>query len=140
MPSARGFRVPTPTKDVVPQPQGPLTVQGQPAGSSIEYNVAAGLAKLKIAYHYQYPILGGRQVRGGSVIDFFVYTVPMPTPLYVQGDYWHGSATKRIADQWLMRRIQAILHYQCVDPAEIWEHEALTIDMAMANLRRILHI
>ncbi len=138
--TAGGFDVPKPTLDKVPQPTGPFTILGKPAGSSIEWNVAMALDKLKVTYSYQYRVFGGRTLKGGTVIDFMVHTVPLDTPLYVQGDYWHGSAKKRELDQWMMRRIRAALYYKCGEPVEIWEHDALTIDMAMTNLRRILHI
>lgn len=134
------FDLPKPTKNDIPQPTGPLYVHGQPAGSSIEYNVAQGLDAIGLRYQYQYPVLGGRNRKGGSVIDFLVSTVPLLTPLYVQGDYWHGSVSKKVDDAWLLRRVRAALHYSSTDPVQIWENEALTIDQAISSLRRVLHI
>ncbi len=66
-------------------------VQGQIPSSKEEYWVALALERLGIAFIYQYSISGGRSVRGGQVIDFLAYTVPLPTPIFVQGEYWHGG-------------------------------------------------
>ncbi len=112
-----------------------LTIQGQPVGSSLEWTIAMALDKLKTGYKYQVPVLGGRDVRGGTVVDFVVYTVPLPTPVYAQGGYWHGDAHKREKDQWMMRRIRAALNYEVAEPVEIWEGEALDIPSAMQALR-----
>jgi CobQ-like glutamine amidotransferase family enzyme len=30
-------------------------------------------------------------LRGGTVIDFLVQTAPLQTPLYVMGEYFHGT-------------------------------------------------
>ena len=115
-----------------------LTLDGQPVGSSIEYNVGIALKRLKIGYFYQYPVLGGRGHRGGTVIDFLVMTVPLPTPLYVQGGYWHGGGEKTEEDSWLMNQVRSALGNGASDPKEIWEQDCLTIDDAMSNLKRIL--
>lgn len=120
-------------------PTSDLYYQGQRA-TLPEYNVGMGLTRLKIAHDFQYPIEGGRALRGGQMLDFLAYTVPMQTPIYVQGDYWHGSKQKIEKDKWMMTRVRKALDYKCVDPVEIWEHEALTIDDAIAAIKRKLHI
>lgn len=116
-----------------------LYYQGQRA-TLPEYNVGMALALMKIGHDFQYPIEGGRALRGGQMIDFMAYTVPLWTPIYVQGDYWHGSKEKIEKDKWMMRRVRAALDYKCIEPVEIWEHEALTVDDAVAAVRRKLHI
>lgn len=68
-------------------------VQGIVPGSKNEYYVALALDKLQIDYIYQYILSGGRGVRGGQVIDFVVY-IPVATPVYVQGEYWHNEKTE----------------------------------------------
>jgi hypothetical protein len=65
-------------------------VQGKKA-SDIEMRVAISLDKFHWDYTFQYSAMGGRQVRGGTVIDFLVNTVPLQTPLYVMGEYFHGT-------------------------------------------------
>jgi|GEM_PF-2496475 len=119
---------------------GPMIVQGRTAGSLNEYNVAIALGMLKLTFEYQVPIMGGRNFRGGSVIDFMVHTVPIPTPVWVQGDYWHGSAAKREADQYTMRHVREAFRYQVADSVEVWGHETMTPADALAALKRVLKI
>lgn len=41
-------------------------------------------------FEYQVNIFGGRNVRGGIILDFVVYN-PLATVLFVNGDYWHSG-------------------------------------------------
>ncbi len=66
-------------------------IQGIAPDSVEEWRVANSLTKYGWEYIYQYPINGGRNLRGGSIPDFLVMTHPKNTALYVQGEYWHGS-------------------------------------------------
>lgn len=66
-------------------------VQGKQA-TDIEERVAISLAKYKWDYEFQAEYMGGRRLLGGQVIDFVVNTVPQPTPVWVQGEYWHAKA------------------------------------------------
>ena len=63
-----------------------LTVRGIVVDSINEKNVAVALDKLGYEYAYQ-KYLGAGGIRGTSIIDFLVYTVPKPTPLFVHGAY-----------------------------------------------------
>lgn len=112
-------------------------IQGQIPGSRIEWYVALALNKLGLQYIYQYSIGGGRLFRGGQVIDFFVFTVPLPTPLFVQGDYWHRG-TRAAATILNLERAKNLLKGQAADPVEIWEHEALDEGMAYQTVKRKL--
>jgi len=64
-------------------------VQGKNA-TDIEYRLAQALYKNKLEFIFQFPILGGRRVAGGMVVDFLVYT-PFSVPVEVFGEYWHGT-------------------------------------------------
>lgn len=66
----------------------PYQIQGK-AATDIEYNVALALDRLGWRYDFQVPFGGGRRRPGGTVVDFIVHTIPLPTPLYVHGEYWH---------------------------------------------------
>lgn len=66
-------------------------IYGKTPDSDDEWRVAVGLWKLGWEFKYQVWFLGGRILPGGTVIDFLVFTVPLPTPLYVDGTYWHGG-------------------------------------------------
>ena len=70
-------------------------IQGMVPASVEEFRVANSLTKLGWDYIYQASVMGGRNLRGGQVIDFLVETVPVQTALYVQGEYWHRSATEQ---------------------------------------------
>lgn len=75
---------------VLPEAGGPYYVQGIVA-SSYEYNVAKALDFYGFLYDYQVDMLYGRRFIGGFILDFLVRTVPLPTPLFVNGDYWHKN-------------------------------------------------
>lgn len=112
-------------------------IHGQIPGSSLEWRVALALDTLKLNYSYQVPLAGGRLFRGGQVLDFLVYTVPLPTPLFVQGDYWHGG-TRSAESKYKVDEVKRIMGSYCADPVEIWEHEALTKEQALDTVRRKL--
>lgn len=57
--------------------------------TSYEYFVSIALDQFGLDYTFQASYFGGRSVRGGVVVDFIVYTRPLPTPLWVNGEYWH---------------------------------------------------
>lgn len=66
-------------------------VQGQMPDSRNEWFVALALDKLGIEYYFQVSLNGGTSIRGGQVIDFVVFR-PNPTPVFIQGEYWHNQA------------------------------------------------
>lgn len=57
--------------------------------TSYEYFVSLALDAIGLDYTFQASYFGGRSVRGGVVVDFIVYTRPLPTPVWVNGEYWH---------------------------------------------------
>lgn len=114
-----------------------LYIDGIPVGSTLEWNVAVALDELDLDYNYQVSVFGGRWNPGGAVVDFEVFTVPTSTYLFAQGDYWHTRGNAEEEDQWLIARIQAELKKEVV---EVWEHEALTAEMAKATLRKKLRV
>jgi hypothetical protein len=77
------------------QPLG--LIKGKRAGSTYEWRVHLSLIKYGWEFDYQVAILGGRRIKGGQVIDFVVYTVPFPSILFVDSDYWH-TGTKADRD------------------------------------------
>jgi hypothetical protein len=66
-------------------------IQGLVPDSAEEWRVSLSLDKYGWEYIYQASVNGGRNMRGGQVIDFLVETAPKQTALYIQGEYWHGS-------------------------------------------------
>lgn len=71
----------------------------------------------------QTPILGGRNFRGGQVIDFVVNR-PSPLPIEANGNYWHRNAEIEY-----MATVEAWNVYG-VEPVIIWGSEAATPEMA----------
>jgi hypothetical protein len=51
------------------------------------------------------------------VIDFLVETVPLPTPLYVMGEYWHGNAQAE-KDKFMIALMSSAFHGS-MNPPEI---------------------
>ena len=113
------------------------SVQGQIPSSKEEYWVALALERLGITFIYQYSISGGRSVRGGQIVDFLAYTVPLPTPIFVQGEYWHGG-TKSATSQF---RVAAAMNYfggEAQPPVEIWDYEIPDREAAYQVVKRKL--
>lgn len=114
----------------------PKTVQGKTVGSKPEARVAVALGILKIPFDYQYSISGGWQSLPGSQrIDFLLQTIPNPTPLWVQGDYWHSSAYVRNDKDRLNQAKVTHDHPSWALPIEIWGHEVPDVQSAVAVLR-----
>jgi hypothetical protein len=123
-------------KNKAPTQADPMgLIQGQQPMSHQEWYVAQALWKLKLDFEYQYGINGGQGVRGGQAIDFMVYTVPLPTPIYVQGSYWHRAA-KSSTDLLKVEQAKISLRGQANDPVLIPEEELQDPDMAVATIRR----
>jgi hypothetical protein len=107
-------------------------IQGIPAGSINEWNVAMALNRLHWDFDYQVPVFGGRMTPGGQVIDFLIKLPPKPIPLFVQGAYWHNAA-KAITD--LIKQSQVARIRAWADPVLIEEQDCETVDLAYAWLR-----
>ena len=113
----------------------PSSIQGYTRFSQPELFVSIALSKLDLSYTYQYSVKGGRSRRGGQIIDFMVYTLPLWTAVYVQGDYWHRSA-KRNEDLLKMDELMTLMRGKIKRPVELWEYELPDIDKAMEVIRR----
>lgn len=107
-------------------------VQGQMPDSIQEWRVAKALDYYKLEYIFQYEVFGGR-FTGGQLIDFLVFTKPLPTPIYVQGDYWHRGE-KAQQDQLKQAKIKGLFNGQINEAVEIWEHEIPTL----ADAKRVV--
>lgn len=60
-------------------------VQGIMPDSKEEYWVALALNKMRLQYEFQRSVMGGRNVPGGSIVDFWVYTPPLRQSLWYKG-------------------------------------------------------
>ena len=112
-------------------------VQGIMPQSKPEWRVAMALDALGFEYQYQRSIGGGRSIRGGQVVDFWIYTAPKPTPAFVQGAYWHKQATSS-EDDIKQAKVQH-LYAGRVMPNLLLEEKYLgSVASATAYLRREL--
>lgn len=116
-------------------------VQGIMPDSKEEYWVALALYKLRIEFVFQYQVMGGRGTRAGQIIDFLVYTVPLPTMVLVQGYYFHyGTSSKtaatRLNIEILKRKYSGIFD----GPVELMDTEMLNPDQAYIVTKRKLKL
>jgi hypothetical protein len=134
-----GRRPATEAKDKAPaqkleSPENtPGLINGQSAGSTYEWNVARALRALGWRFGYQVPVLGGRQVRGGQVLDFYVYTVPLKTAVVVNGDYWHQTDEEFQTNE-LMAALLREGKSVNPSPVVLWSEQSATFEAAYAYL------
>lgn len=110
----------------------PTVVRGMVVGSKEEARVSVALDKLGYEYYYQYQLFGGRNVRGGQVIDFIVLVPPRPIPIYVQGRYWHSN--KMAPEDQL--KIAMVDQIEWLDTPTLWYDDELTSVQDAINLCR----
>ena len=115
------------------------TINGIMPGSVQEWRAALALSRMKISFEFQLSIFGGRSMRGGQVIDFWVYTVPLPTPVYVQGSYWHRRS-KKTENQLSIQAVKRAYKGHILDPVELPEEELGSIGDAIKSLKRRLSL
>jgi len=111
-------------------------IQGHSVGSVNEANVAIALDRLGFEYEYQ-KLFGMSGIRGSQVIDFLVYTLPKPTPLFVHGRYWH-SGSRAAEDELKMAEMMSRMRNHWSDPVIIWEEECETVEDAVNAVRQEL--
>ena len=115
-------------------------VQGIMPDSKEEYWVALALYKLKIDFVFQYQLFGGRKYKGGQVVDFWVLTMPLPTPILVQGWYFHyATAEKASQSKLALMYLETRLAGKANKPIEILDIEIPTPDDAYMVVKRKLH-
>ena len=116
-------------------------VQGMIPDSKEEYWVALALYKLKLDFEFQYQLFGGRKYKGGQVIDFWVFTQPLPTPIFVQGWYFHYATAEKTAQTRLnLMYLKSRLAGKAKEPVEILDTEIPTPDDAFLVVKRKLKI
>jgi hypothetical protein len=96
-----------------------------------EYVVSIALEKYRISYIFQASYWGGRQMRGGVILDFLVYA-PFEMPVEVYGDYWHRGQLGA-NDRY---RLSIIEEFFGKRVALVWGNESTTVPDAIRALRR----
>jgi hypothetical protein len=112
----------------------PMIIKGQPADSKEEARAALALEYWGIDFIFHYQFNGGTQVRGGQVIDLIAKTVPLWTPIYINGEYWHGS-TKKYEDTIKQREFTRATRGSFLPPKIIWDYELTSIEHARATIK-----
>lgn len=114
-------------------------IQGMMPDSKEEYWVALALYRMNLDFEFQYQLFGGRKYKGGQVIDFWVKTVPLPTPIFVQGWYFHYSTAQKTAQTRLnLMYLKARLMGKANEPVEIIDIEIPTPEDAYIVTKRKL--
>lgn len=104
----------------------PEIVQGKQVESKEEARVAVALGFLKFPFRYRFWAIGAEGIRLSVEVDFLVMTRPLPTPLLVQGTYWHGPGRGRgTIDKLNQARLRRI--HGWADPKEIWDYQIPTV-------------
>lgn len=112
-------------------------VQGQMPDSKEEYWCALALYRLKLDFVFQKKVMGGRSGRGGQVVDFWVYTVPKPTPIYIQGDYWHYAAGRGYNSQLAIAKLKSYYGASIMEPVEILTSTTPTPDAMYQVVKKV---
>jgi hypothetical protein len=108
--------------------------------SKEEYWVALALYKLRLDFIFQRQVMGGRALRGGQVVDFWVYTVPKPSIILVQGDYWHYNAPNEYETLLKIAYLRSYYGGEINGVFELLTSEMPTPDMAYMLVRRKLRV
>jgi hypothetical protein len=120
----------------VADPEVITPVQGITPGSKEEWRVAQGLYILKEEFEYQKPVFGGR-ISGGQIIDFWVTSTMLPTPIYMNGTAWHNNVNRGI-DEYKLSKLKKVYYGRIRLPLIIWDYEVPSVSAAVALLRRKL--
>ena len=113
-------------------------VQGIMPDSKEEYWFARALDYLQINYIFQYSI-GMKRVRGWQIIDFLVYTAPLPTPVFIHGEYWHGGV-KRAESEYKRKMVDKMLAGHANPTVIIWTAELPNPESAIIAAKTYLKI
>ena len=100
-----------------------------------EWNLSMAFDTVKLKYKFQEAFFGGHRLRGGVVVDFILYTRPLPTPIWVHGEYWHRSA-RQLIDEYQYALIFYMMRGQLAKPEIVWGRECETEELALATVRR----
>ena len=115
-------------------------VQGQMPDSKEEWWCALALWRLKLDFVFQKQVMGGRTGRGGQVVDFWVYTAPKPTPIYIQGDYWHYAEGRAAESKLKIAKLKSYYGMSIAEPVEILTSTTPTPDAMYETVRRVLRV
>jgi hypothetical protein len=114
--------------------QEDLIIQGHKASKN-EWNLAWAFDTVHLDYKFQEAFFHGHRLRGGIVVDFILQTVPLPTPVWVHGEYWHQNA-QELVDRYQYALVFYMMRGQLGKPEIVWGRECETKELALATVRR----
>jgi len=124
------------TLPVAPVPEEQIgLIQGQVPMSKEEWRVAVALWEYKVRFLYQFDIYGGNTIRGGQVVDFLCW-IPFPTPVPVNGEYWHKGQMSPDEDL----KMELLRIYFKRDPIILWGDELRDQEMAYRTVKEKLKL
>lgn len=97
-----------------------------------ERAVFGWLLRFGVPFEFQQPLMGGRAVPGGAVVDFIIYLEYPPIVLRVMS-YWHTQEAQRQLD----KLQKDVLEQEGFRVEDIWEWETLdwlTMSRTLENL------
>lgn len=112
-------------------------IQGMMPGSKEEYWIALWLYKMGVDFIYQHSVLGGRTRPGGQVIDFWITSTYLPTPLYFNGEGFHNKASEA-SDEYKLATLKKRMAGRIREPAIIWGKDVPTYWSVYPALRKVL--
>lgn len=115
-------------------------LRGIKPDSKEEWWFGKALMTLQKEFDYQVSLGGGRARSGGQILDFLVHTVPLYTPVFIQGKYWH-SGKYGTSDEYKIARCQTLLKIQwginAAYPEQIWSQFMKSEDEVLHIVRNL---
>lgn len=116
-----------------PEPER-FYIQGKRARRT-EWMVWKALLKLGFDsrdIQFQVGFAGGRNFKNGFIVDFIVNTRPLPTPVWVHGEYWHDGeqSTKDWVDQQRLNQLHPGTFARAI---VFWGTDLMTEESAFFN-------
>jgi len=115
------------------EPETLPTIQGQEPGSREEWRFAVALQTLGLRFIYLFEVMS-YPLRGSQKIDFWVFTTINPTPVYIQGVYWHGGS-KTQESAFKIAELKRIYRGQIREPVQVFDYELPDIPSAIQIAR-----
>ena len=120
-----------------PEPAPPAIWDGKAIGSTEEWRWILASMHYKVEFEYQMDIAGGRNIAGGLVLDFMMYTQPLWTPVSIKGRYWHSGRTE-VEDLIREATLAEIYRGKVFPIVSIYDDELPDLDAAKEVFRRTI--
>ena len=111
-------------------------VNGIMPDSKEEWRSILALDYLKLGYQFHYAMFGGRNRTGGAEIDILAETVPLKTPIFINGAYWHKKDDFKQNLQ--VSRINKLGYFRRA--IIVWDYEIPTLTQAIQVYKERLRL